>query len=189
MIANRPLKDACRARARALAMDLLMTDTSSPAPPFGGPAPDAQAQPGMRILAQYIRDLSFENPRAPESLRATTAQPQIELGVELNAGARDGGLFEVELKLAASAKREAEPVFQVELIYAGLFQIVGVEGEELEQVLLIEAPRYLFPFARRLIADLSAEGGFPPLMLEPIDFAAIYMARRAQSEGAIVGNA
>jgi preprotein translocase subunit SecB len=166
-----------------------MTDTSSPAPPFGAPPSDAPAAPGIRILAQYIRDLSFENPRAPESLRATTSQPQIELGVELNAGARDGGLFEVELKLSASAKREAEPVFQIELVYAGLFQIVGVEGDELEQVLLIEAPRYLFPFARRLIADLSADGGFPPLMLEPIDFAAIYMARRAQSEGAIVGNA
>jgi preprotein translocase subunit SecB len=144
-----------------------MTDTSSPAPPFGAPPSDGPAAPGIRILAQYIRDL----------------------GVELNAGARDGGLFEIELKLSASAKRDAEPVFQVELVYAGLFQIVGVEGDELEQVLLIEAPRYLFPFARRLIADLSAEGGFPPLMLEPIDFAAIYMARRAQTEGAMVGNA
>jgi preprotein translocase subunit SecB len=166
-----------------------MTDTSSPAPSFEAPPQEGQPQPGIRILAQYIRDLSFENPRAPDSLRAGVGQPQIELGVELNANSRDGGLFEVELKLAAAAKRDVEPVFQIELVYAGLFQIAGVDGEELEQVLLIEAPRYLFPFARRLIADLSAEGGFPPLMLEPIDFAAIYLARKAQTEGAITGNA
>ena len=166
-----------------------MSDTSSPAPPFGAPPRDAPAPPGIRILAQYIRDLSFENPRAPESLRAGGSQPQIELSVELNAAVRDGELYEVELKLGAGAKRDGEAVFQIELIYAGLFQIVGVEADELEQVLLIEAPRYLFPFARRLIADLSAEGGFPPLMLEPIDFAAIYMARKAQTEGAMVGTA
>lgn len=166
-----------------------MTDTSSPAPSFDVAAQENQPQPGIRILAQYIRDLSFENPRAPDSLRAGVGQPQIELGVELNATSRDGGLFEVELKLTAAAKRDADPVFQIELVYAGLFQIAGVDGEELEQVLLIEAPRYLFPFARRLIADLSAEGGFPPLMLEPMDFAAIYMARKAQTDNATMGNA
>jgi preprotein translocase subunit SecB len=143
----------------------------------------------FRILAQYIRDLSFENPRAPESLRAGGSQPQIELGVELNAASRDGGVFEVELKLSAGAKRDNEAVFHIELVYAGLFQISGIEAENLEQVLLIEAPRYLFPFARRLIADLSTEGGFPPLLLEPIDFAAIYFARKAQTEGAMVGSA
>jgi len=139
-------------------------------------------QPAIRILAQYVRDLSFENPRAPEALRAGAAAPQIELGVQLDARGRDGGVFEVEMKLTAAARRETEPVFQIELVYAGLFQVVGVEQEDLEQVLMIECPRYLFPFARRLIADLSAEGGFPPLMLEPMDFAAIYLARKAQAE-------
>ena len=139
-------------------------------------------QPAIRILAQYVRDLSFENPRAPEALRAGAASPQIELGVQLDARGRDGGVFEVEMKLNAAARREAETVFQIELVYAGLFQVVGVEQEDLEQVLMIECPRYLFPFARRLIADLSAEGGFPPLMLEPMDFAAIYLARKAQTE-------
>ncbi len=160
--------------------DASLYEPTSPGAPLSGPA--------IRILAQYIRDLSFENPRAPDSLRSVAAQPQIELGVELNAGARDGGLYEVELKLNAVARRE-EPVFQVELVYAGLFQISGVEGETLEQILLIEAPRYLFPFARRLIADISADGGFPPLLLEPIDFAAIYFARKSQSEGQAPGNA
>ncbi len=151
--------------------------------------PDGAVQPAIRILAQFVKDLSFENPRAPESLRAGPTAPQIDLAVELNAAAREAGLFEVELKLLAGAKRDAETVFQVELVYGGMFQVVGVEAEDLEQVLLIECPRYLFPFARRLIADLTAEGGFPPLMLEPIDFAAIYLARKAQADQGVVGNA
>ncbi len=166
-----------------------MTDTPS-APAANGPeAQDPAALPGIRILAQFIKDLSFENPRAPESLRAGATPPQIELGVELNAQSREGGVYEVQLKLTAAARRDGEAVFQIELVYAGLFQIVGVDQEDLEQVLMIECPRYLFPFARRMIADLSADGGFPPLMLEPIDFAQIYLARQAQVQGQVVGNA
>jgi preprotein translocase subunit SecB len=157
-----------------------MTDEFGPGGVGGPPTQDGAAPPAIRILAQYIRDLSFENPRAPEALRSGAAQPQIELGVQLNAQSRDGGVFEVEMKLTAGARRDAEPVFQIELVYAGLFQVVGVEQDDLEQVLMIECPRYLFPFARRMVADLSAEGGFPPLMLEPIDFAAIYLSRKAQ---------
>lgn len=166
------------------------SDSETPPVPTNGVNPQEQTmQPGIRILAQYIKDLSFENPRAPESLRAGGPAPQIELGVELNATGRDGGVFEVDLKLNASAKREAETVFQIEMIYAGLFQIVGVDAEDMEQVLMIECPRYLFPFARRMMADLSAEGGFPPLLLEPMDFAAIYLARQAQAQGQTAGNA
>ncbi len=166
-----------------------MTDFSSEIAPPGGNGADGAVQPGIRILAQFIRDLSFESPHAPESLRAGGAQPQIELGVELNAKGRDDALFEVELKLTAKAARETETVFHIEMVYAGLFQIVGVAQEDIEPVLMIECPRYLFPFARRMIADLSAEGGFPPFMLEPIDFAAVYTARRAQAEAQAMGNA
>lgn len=158
-----------------------MTDT--PPTDFTAPGPNGQDpsdQPGIRILAQYIKDLSFESPHAPDSLRANAPQPQIDLNVELNAKGRDDGLFETELKLTARAVREPETVFHIELVYAGLFQIVGVTQADLEPVLMIECPRYLFPFARRLIADLSAEGGFPPFRLEPIDFAGIYAARVAQ---------
>ena len=139
-----------------------MTDTSIETPSPGGNGADAAIQPGIRILAQFIRDLSFENPHAPESLRGGVAQPQMDIGVELNAKGRDDGLFEVELKLNARAARESETVFHIELVYAGLFQIVGVAREDIEPVLMIECPRYLFPFARRMVADLSAEGGFPP---------------------------
>ena len=135
--------------------------------------------PGLRVLAQYIRDLSFENPRAPESLRGDSA-PKIDLDVELAARNRPDGLFEVDLKLVTSAKRDDETLFVVEIVYGGLFQIEGAEGQNLEPVLLIECPRYLFPFARRVIADLTGEGGFPPFRVDPIDFTAIYMARQAQ---------
>jgi preprotein translocase subunit SecB len=152
-------------------------------PPGAAPADEA---PGIRILAQYIRDLSFESPLAPESLRGGPAQPQVDLGVELNARGRPDGFYEVELKLSAKASRDDAPVFVVELLYAGLFQIVGITGPDLEAVLMIECPRYLFPFARRVIADMTGEGGFPPFMLEPIDFAGIYASRKA-AEGQEMG--
>jgi len=145
--------------------------------------------PGIRILAQFIRDLSFENPRAPESLRQGAAQPQIDLGVEMNARGREDGLYEVDLKLSAQAAREDGALFMVELVYGGLFQIGGVPEAEMEPVLLIECPRFLFPFARRIIADLSSEGGFPPFLLDPIDFAGVYAARKAEAQGQVVGNA
>ena len=144
--------------------------------------------PGIRVLAQFTRDLSFENPRAPESLRAVGDAPQIDIGVELNARGRGDGLFEVDLKLNVDAKRAGEPAFNIELVYGGLFQIEGVPESEIEPVLLIECPRFLFPFARRIIADLSMEGGFPPFMLDPIDFAVIYMARKAQAEAESSGS-
>ena len=145
--------------------------------------------PGIRILAQFIRDLSFENPRAPESLRQAAAQPQIDLGVEMNARGREDGLFEVDLKLSAQAGRDDGTLFVVEILYGGLFQITGVAPDDVEPVLLVECPRYLFPFARRIIADLSSEGGFPPFLLDPIDFGAVYAARKAEAQGLVVGNA
>ena len=140
---------------------------------------DVRQGPGIRVLAQFIRDLSFENPRAPESLRGETP-PKVELDVELAARTREDRLYEVDLKLIVSANRGQEPVFHVELLYGGLFQIDGVRDQEFEPVLLIECPRFLFPFARRIVADLTAEGGYPPFRIDPIDFAGIYMARRAQ---------
>jgi preprotein translocase subunit SecB len=154
-----------------------MTDTDA-----GAAAPEETADaPGIRILAQFIRDLSFENPHAPESLRGGAAQPQIDLGVEMNARGRDDGFYEVDLKLSAAAKREDNAVFVVELLYGGVFQITGVGPEDIEPVLLIECPRYLFPFARRVIADVTSDGGYPPFLLDPIDFAGVYAARKAEA--------
>lgn len=137
--------------------------------------------PGFRILAQYVRDLSFENPRAPDSLRIE-GKPQIDMGVELNAQGRPDGLFEVDLKLSIKAATETMSVFQVELLYGGLFQLQGVGEQDIEPMLLIECPRYLFPFAREIVARATADGGFyPPFMLDPIDFAGIYAARMQQA--------
>ena len=161
-----------------------MTDLDAGA----GALDQAAEPPGIRILAQFVRDFSFENPRAPEALRAGAAQPQIDLGVEMNARSRDDGLFEVDLKLSARAARDDGPLFVVELLYGGVFQINGVGPEDVEPVLLIECPRYLFPFARRIIADVTAEGGYPPFLLDPIDFAGVYAARKAE-ESQQIGHA
>ena len=107
------------------------------------------------------------------------------MNVEMSARARDDGFFEVDLKLSAKAARGEEAVFVVELVYGGLFQIEGVPAADMEPVLLVECPRFLFPFARRLISDVTAEGGFPPFMIDPIDFAGVYAARKAQGNAAM----
>lgn len=135
---------------------------------------------GFRILAQYVRDLSFENPKAPESLRVD-GKPAIDLGVELNAQGRADNLFEVDIKLSVKATTDQNKMFQVELVYGGLFQLEGVQPQDVEPLLLIECPRYLFPYAREIIARATSDGGFyPPFMMDPIDFAAIYVARQQQ---------
>lgn len=148
----------------------------------GGPAGaqgDANA-PRVQIVAQYIKDLSFENPGAPGTI---TNRPNIDLSVDLQARRMDGPLFEVELKLRINAKsQEDKPVFLLELVYAGLFQIVNVPDDVLQQVLLIEGPHMLFPYARRIISDAVRDGGMPPLMIEPIDFAGLFRSKQAQMQ-------
>ena len=159
-----------------------MTDAAPPADAnTAAPAPngvETPPGPGFRILAQYVRDLSFENPKAPDSLRVE-GKPAIDLGVEMNAQGRKDGLFEVELRLTVKATTDALTVFNVELVYGGLFALHGVAEPDIEPMLLIECPRYLFPFAREIISRATSDGGFyPPFMLDPIDFAGIYVARQ-----------
>jgi preprotein translocase subunit SecB len=158
-----------------------MTDVAPDAPPFPTPV-----GPQIRVLAQYVRDFSFENPRAPDSLRPTEAQPALEMAVEMGARGREDGLYEVDLRIACTAKHGESLAFQVELLYGGLFELAGVPQEHTEPVLLIECPRLLFPFARRIISDATVDGGFPPFQIEPLDFAAIYEAQRAQRGGGLV---
>jgi preprotein translocase subunit SecB len=144
-------------------------DDTTPAAPAGPPS--------IRILAQYVKDLSFENPRAPQSLLGEGA-PKIDLEVELSAQRLDAQQFQLEMKLSVGATRGEDVAFQVELVYGGVFQLENIGDQDLEQAVLIECPRYLFPFARQVIAHVTAEGGFPPFRMEPLDFAAIYMARQ-----------
>ena len=152
----------------------------------GGQAPLANGNgedhgPQVSIMAQYVKDLSFENPNAPASLQVQGA-PQIEVQVNVGANRVGDDVFEVALKVEARAKVEDQVSFAVELLYAGLFGLRNVPEEALEPFLLVEAPRILFPFARRVIADTTRDGGFPPLLLEPIDFGTLYMAQRGGLE-------
>jgi preprotein translocase subunit SecB len=149
----------------------------SGAPDGAGGEPNA---PRVQIVTQYIKDLSFENPGAPGTL---TNRPNIDLAVDLQAKRMDGPLFEVELKLRINAKSsDDKAVFLLELVYAGLFQIVNVPDDVLQQILLIEGPHMLFPYARRIISDAVRDGGMPPLMIEPIDFAGLYRSKQAQMQ-------
>ena len=152
----------------------------------------ADLAPQAGILAQYVKDLSFENPNAPGSLQMQ-GQPKIEINVNVNARAGGQDMYEVELKIEASARVQetGQLAFQVELLYAGLFRLTGAPQEAIEPFLIVDAPRILFPFARRVIADAVRDGGFPPLMLEPIDFGGLYLQQlEARGDGfQPVGNA
>ena len=139
----------------------------------GGAAPADQQAQGQQLIvnAQYIKDLSFENPRAPHSLRPQTTQPQVEINVDVGAQNLGPDTFEVVLTIKSSAKIQEEALFLVELAYAGVVTVRNVPQEMLSAVVLVETPRLLFPFARNIIADTTRDGGFPPLMINPIDFA------------------
>jgi preprotein translocase subunit SecB len=142
-------------------------------------ADNAQLSP-IQVNAQYVKDLSFEVPGAPNVfVELAGSQPDLSVRVDLNATPLGGAVFEVSLQLSVDAKVNDKVAFIIELTYAGLFSL-AVPEEHLQPVLLIEAPRLLFPFARAIISDITAGGGLPPLMMQPIDFAALYRARMEQ---------
>ncbi|HVV28928.1 MAG TPA: protein-export chaperone SecB [Rhizomicrobium sp.] len=138
------------------------------------------ALPNLQVVAQFVKDLSFENPGAATEL---SQRPQIELAVDLNAKrVAEQELFEVELKIRVNATNEGKPLFLLEVAYAGIFRLQNVPDVATQQaILLIQAPHMLFPFVRRIVADVVRDGGMPPLMIEPIDFLALYQARVAQA--------
>jgi preprotein translocase subunit SecB len=146
------------------------------------PVTAASPAPQMKILGQYLKDLSFENPNAPQSLNTQANQPEISISVNVNARTISPTDFEVELHLDAKASHNDKVVFAAELLYAGVFRLENIPQEALHPVVLIECPRMLFPFARQVLADATRNGGFPPLMLDPIDFAAMYQKRLAQGQ-------
>ena len=146
----------------------------------------ADTSPQVGILAQYVKDLSFENPNAPRSFQME-GQPRVEVNV--NVGARRAGddVYEVDLKINATARFDEGVAYAAELLYGGVFGLRNIPEEALEPFLIVEAPRLLFPFARRIIADATRDGGFAPLLLDPIDFAALYMAQRDAAEAGAAG--
>jgi len=165
------------------------------APQTPEPAPEQQsngaeaAQPMLRILAQYIKDASFENPNAPDSLRQDQSAPAISINIEIGRQMIDDNTVEVVLMLGAKAERDGKPVFLCELEYAGLFAFGNIAEDHIQPMILIECPRLLFPFARQIMAELTQNGGYPPIMLEPPDFASMFrdeMMRRAQETGGSV---
>lgn len=154
----------------------------------GGPAqePSPGAAPALMVLAQYTKDLSFENPNAPQSL-SQNVQPQINITVNVAAKPLGPTDFEVELRLEGKAEVSGMVMFNIELVFAGLFRIQNVPEENLQPLVMIECPRLLFPFAREIIATSVRNGGFPPLLLDPIDFVALYQQRMAQVQQAAPG--
>ena len=148
------------------------------------------AQPpriNMRILAQYMRDLSFENVAAQKKLAGTNVQPDIQVQVSLDANKREAeGQFEVatKFKITSTNKTDGSTLFVVELDYVGLFLIEGVPADQMHPFLLIECPRMIFPFARRIISDVTRDGGFPPLNLDTVDFLDLYRQELQRQQAA-----
>ena len=148
-----------------------------------GAAEQAQdTRPQLGIRTQYIKDLSFENPSAADRPPEAERSPDIQVNVQVAVRRLEAPNFEVTLQITANAKYQEKPVFLVELTYAGVFTLIGIPQEALEPTLLVECPRLLFPFARRIVADVTRDGGFPPLLLGPIDFLALYRNGQAQAQ-------
>jgi len=146
-----------------------------------GSGPTTPSEPHQLILnAQYIKDLSFENPRAPQSLIQPTAQPEVEINVDVKARNLGPEVFEVVLTINATARAQGETVFLVELAYGCVVTVKNATAELVPALVLVETPRIVFPFARAVIANATRDGGFPPLMINPIDFAELL--RRQQTD-------
>ena len=132
-------------------------------PPTGGPE--------MFVNVQYVKDLSFENPRAPQSLLQPAVQPEVAINVDVKARNLNPEAYEVVLTINVNANAQGEPVFLVELAYAAVVTVRNASEQMLAGLVLVETPRIMFPFARAIIANATRDGGFPPLLINPIDFA------------------
>jgi len=154
----------------------------------GGPEPQMDmsqaAMPRIGILTQYVKDLSFENPNAPRSMVPSQHQPAININIAVEAAPLTETDVEVTLRLDGKAESAGMLLFGFELLYSGVFRILNVPAESLQPTVMIECPRLLFPFAREIIATATRNGGFPPLLLEPIDFATLYRQRMAAAQPA-----
>ena len=163
------------------------------------PSPQAAGQPPLVVNIQYVKDLSFEVPGAPQVFTQLRAQPQVNINLDVGARRLDDTQHQYEVSLVIRAEaHEGTPatngagtqpptgpaLFVAELTYAGVFTLSGLPDNAVEPVLLVECPRILFPFARNILSDVTRDGGFPPVLLQPIDFVALWQARRAQVQAA-----
>jgi len=146
-------------------------------------AAEAAPAPRLQILTQYIRDLSFENIAVQKGI-ASEGKPDVRVAVNLDAQKRGEDRYEVAIKIKVDSKLDTAQVFILELDYAGLFVIQNVPEDQIHPVLMIECPRLIFPFVRRIVGDVSRDGGYPPLNLEMIDFLALYRAELARRQAA-----
>ena len=152
---------------------------------FGASQPEGQqAPPALSVLGQYVKDFSFENPNAPSALAPSQTQPAISIQINVSVAQLGPSDYEVTLKLEGKADREGTVLFAFELTFAGMFRLQNVPPEHLQPVLMIECPRLLFPFAREIVATAVRNGGFAPLLLDPVDFVAIYQQRMAEQNTA-----
>jgi len=165
------------------------TGNGGPAPGSGngGPAqPATGPQPQLNVLGQYIKDFSFENPNAPRSLTPTQLQPQINIQINVSVQQLAETDYEVSLKLEGKAESKAESsssvLFAFDLTFAGVFRVQNIPQPQVQPLVMIECPRLLFPFAREIVATAVRNGGFPPLLLDPVDFVALYQQRVAQMQ-------
>ena len=153
----------------------------------GGPAapqPQQQQAPSLNVLGQYIKDFSFENPNAPRSLAPSENQPAINIAINVGVQQLGQAEYEVSLKLEGKAENSGNVLFAFDLTFAGMFRLQNVPQEHLQPLLLIECPRLLFPFAREIIATAVRNGGFAPLLLDPVDFVALYRQKMSQIQPA-----
>ena len=152
--------------------------------PPAGAAEATQAPPQLNVLAQYVKDLSFENPNAPRSLQQQQGNPKINIQINVNAKPMAETDFEVELKIEGRAEAPNLALFSFDLLYAGVFKIQNVPQENVHAIVMIECPRLLFPFARETITTAVRNGGFPPLMIDPVDFVSLYRQKMEQQQPA-----
>jgi preprotein translocase subunit SecB len=136
----------------------------------------------LNVLAQYTKDLSFENPNAPNYGMTPDQAPDLNVQINVNAKPLSDTDFEVAITIDGRAEQGTAVLFAIELVYAGIFRVQNVAPDSVHPLVLIECPRLLFPFARQIVADTVRDGGFPPLMLDPVDFAALYRQRMAQPQ-------
>ena len=153
------------------------------APETGGGAPESAVptQAQLTVIGQYVRDLSFESPNAPQTLQGPGDNPQLQVAVNVNAGTRAEETYEVALNVEVHAKNDAGIIYNVELVYAGLFRLRNIPQNLLQRVLFVDCPAILFPFLRRVLSDIVRDGGFPPLLLDPIDFGKLYAQNLARA--------